>query len=201
MKKVVLLALLLFSFHIYAESPKVDTATFAGGCFWCMEHPFDKLEGVVDVVSGYTGGDKKNPTYKDVSSGRTKHVEAVEIKYDPSKIKYKKLLEVFWVQIDPTDATGSFADRGYQYRSEIFYHNIEQKKIAEESKAKVKKSGIFDKKIVTSISPAKEFYRAEEYHQDYYKKNKIRYKIYRRGSGRDQFIKRVWTEENKAKIK
>lgn len=192
------LLLLLFSFNVAAAD--LETATFAGGCFWCMEHPFEEIKGVKEVISGYTAGDKKNPTYEEVSAGKTRHVEAVQIKYDPSVVSYKKLLQTFWVQIDPTDPTGSFVDRGYQYRSGIFYHNEEQKGLAEESKKKIDSSGIFDKKVVTAIVPAKEFYRAEEYHQDFYKKSKRRYKRYRRGSGRDQFIKKYWTKENKAKI-
>jgi peptide methionine sulfoxide reductase msrA/msrB len=170
-------------------------ATFAGGCFWCMEPPFEKLEGVKEVISGYTGGHKENPTYKEVSSGTTGHVEAVEVIYDPSKITYEKLLDVFWHQIDPTDAGGQFVDRGSSYLSAIFYHNEEQKRLAEQSKAELDASGRFDKPIVTKIRPAGPFYRAEEYHQDYYKKNPIRYKFYRFNSGRDRFLDKVWSKK------
>jgi peptide methionine sulfoxide reductase msrA/msrB len=177
---------------------KLQKAIFAGGCFWCMEPPFEKLEGVKEVISGYTGGHKENPTYKEVSAGTTGHAEAVEITYDPSKVSYEKLLDVFWRQIDPTDAGGSFVDRGSQYRSAIFYLNDEQKALAERSKEELAKSGRFDKLIVTEIVPAGKFYRAEDYHQDYYKENPIRYKIYRYGSGRDKFIDKVWGDEKES---
>lgn len=177
------------------QKPELEKATFAGGCFWCIEHPFEHLDGVSAVISGYTGGVEKNPTYQHVSSGKTGHVEAVQIRYDPKKISYQELLEVFWRQFDPTDAGGSFVDRGSQYTSAIFYHNEQQKKWAEISKAKLEKAQIFDKPIVTPIRPAVTFYPAEEYHQDYYKKNPVHYKRYRSGSGRDQFIKTVWGEK------
>lgn len=176
-------------------SEHLERAIFAGGCFWCMEPPFEKLEGVKDVVSGYTGGHKENPTYKEVSSDATGHAEAVVITYDPAKVSYETLLDVFWRQIDPTDADGQFVDRGSSYRSGIFYLNEEQRKLAEKSKGELEKSGRFSKPIVTEIVPASEFYRAEEYHQDYYKKNPIRYKYYRYGSGRDQFLKKAWEED------
>lgn len=172
-----------------------EKATFAGGCFWCMEPPFEKLAGVKDVVSGYTGGHKENPTYEEVSDGKTGHVEAVQVFYDPAKISYSELLEVFWRQIDPTDPNGQFVDRGSQYRSVIFYHNEEQKRLAEKSKKDLQKSGRFAKPIVTEILPASQFYNAEEYHQDYYKNHSIKYKFYRFNSGRDRFLKRVWGEE------
>lgn len=177
---------------------KPDTAIFAGGCFWCMVHPFDKIDGVKEVISGYTGGHKKNPTYEEVSSGTTGHVEAIEVIYDPSRVSYRKLLDVFWRQIDPTDAGGQFVDRGSQYRTVIFYHSEEQKRLAEESRRELEKSGRFGKPIVTEILPASVFYRAEEYHQDYYKKNPLRYKFYRFNSGRDQFLKKVWGADNTA---
>jgi peptide methionine sulfoxide reductase msrA/msrB len=170
-------------------------ATFAGGCFWCMEPPFEKLEGVKEVISGYTGGHKVNPTYKEVSAGTTGHVEAVEVIYDPSKITYKELLDVFWRQIDPTDSGGQFVDRGSSYVTGIFYHDEEQKRLAEQSKAELDASGRFDKPIVTPIRKAGPFYRAEEYHQDYYKKNPIRYKFYRFNSGRDRFLDKVWSKK------
>ncbi len=174
------------------EPGKLEKATFAGGCFWCMEPPFEKLEGVKDVISGYTGGTKANPTYEEVSSGSTGHLEAVEVTFNPSVVTYETLLDVFWKNIDPTDPGGQFVDRGGQYRSAIFYHSEEQKKLAEASKQKLAASGIFTKAIVTEILPASAFYKAEEYHQDYYKNNPIRYKFYRFNSGRDQFLNKTW---------
>ncbi len=175
--------------------PSTQKATFAGGCFWCMEPPFEKLKGVSKVISGYTGGHKKNPTYKQVSHGSTGHVEAVQVHYDPREISYDDLLEVFWRSMDPTDGGGQFVDRGQQYTSAIFTHNPEQKSRALVSKMKLAKSKRFDKKIVTPVLDATTFYPAEEYHQDYYKKNPIRYKIYRFGSGRDQFLDSVWGDD------
>jgi peptide methionine sulfoxide reductase msrA/msrB len=174
------------------ELKNMEKATFAGGCFWCMEPPFEKLPGVAAVVSGYAGGDKVNPTYKEVSSGLTGHMEVVQVFYDPSRVSYEELLHTFWRQIDPTDDGGSFVDRGPQYRSAIFYHNAEQKSLAEASKEELERSGRFDRPIATEILPLDRFYDAEDYHQDYYKKNPIRYKFYRNGSGRDGFINRVW---------
>ena len=171
---------------------KLDKATFAGGCFWCMQPPFDKLDGVISTTVGYCGGKEENPTYKQVSAGKTGHAEAVEIVYDPSRISYADLLNVFWMNINPTQENGQFADTGAQYRTAIFYHNEEQKRLAEASKKELKNSGRFSKKIVTEIVPATPFYRAEEYHQDYYKKNPLRYKIYRYGSGRDDYLVRKW---------
>jgi peptide methionine sulfoxide reductase msrA/msrB len=168
------------------------TATFAGGCFWCMEPPFEKLPGVVSVTAGYTGGKEKNPTYQEVSSGKTGHVEAIQVEYDPSKISYQYLLEVFWRQINPTDDGGQFADRGKQYRTAIFVASQEQRELAEASKKKLGKSGIFKKPIVTEIREATAFYPAESYHQDYYKKNPVNYKRYRSGSGREAFLESVW---------
>jgi peptide methionine sulfoxide reductase msrA/msrB len=178
-----------------ADTGKTEKATFAGGCFWCMEPPFEKLEGVKEVISGYTGGQKPNPTYEEVSAGGSGHVEAIQVLFDPSKISYADLLDVFWRQIDPTDSGGQFIDRGKQYRSAIFYHSDEQRRLAEESKKIFQKLGKFTKPVVTEILLASEFYRAEEYHQDYYKKNPIRYKFYRFNSGRDQFLKTVWGEK------
>jgi peptide methionine sulfoxide reductase msrA/msrB len=172
-----------------------ERAIFAGGCFWCMEPPFEKLDGVKDVISGYTGGTKENPTYKEVSSETTGHAEAVEIIYDPEKVSYATLLDVFWRQINPTDGGGQFVDRGSSYRSGIFYLNEEQKELAEKSKEELGKSGRFSEPIVTEITPASRFYRAEEYHQNYYKENPIRYKYYRYGSGRDQFLKKAWEDD------
>lgn len=176
-------------------SKKLATATFAGGCFWCMEPPFEVLEGVRQVTAGYAGGEKENPTYQEVTSGNTGHYEAVQILYEPEKISYQQLLEVFWRQIDPTDAGGQFADRGSQYRTAIFYHDQAQKELAENSRLQLEKSGRFDKPIVTQILPYTTFYAAEDYHQDYYKKNTDRYKDYKYGSGRQGFIDNIWTEK------
>ncbi|WP_064092940.1 peptide-methionine (R)-S-oxide reductase MsrB [Rossellomorea aquimaris] len=175
-------------------------ATFAGGCFWCMEPPFEKLDGVYSVISGYTGGEEKNPTYDEVSSKQTGHVEAVQIQYDPDVITYEQLLKVFWRQIDPTDAGGQFVDRGPQYVSGIFYHSEEQKQQAEASKQELADSGRFDKDLVTEILPAKTFYKAEEYHQDYYKKNELSYKFYRNNSGRDDFLDEAWGADREIKL-
>lgn len=174
------------------QTQKTETATFAGGCFWCMEGPFEVLEGVHTVVSGYMGGKKKNPTYEEVSSGSTGHAEVIQITYDPSKVKYSQLLDIFWMNIDPTTKDQQFADVGTQYRSEIFYHDESQKKEAEESKKKLAASGKFEKEIVTGISAASTFYPAEDYHQDYYKKNPTRYKQYYSGSGRKGFLEKTW---------
>ena len=179
-----------------AAEPAV--ATFAGGCFWCMEPPFEKLEGVISVVSGYTGGTQKNPTYEQVSSGKTGHAESVQVRYDPGKVTYEQLLDVFWRQIDPTDAGGQFADRGRQYRSAIFCHDARQRELAERSKVELAKSGKFTKPILTAIEPAGEFYPAEEYHQDYYKKNPEHYQAYRRGSGREAFLAETWGAKSSA---
>ena len=175
-----------------AKHDSLATATFAGGCFWCMEPPFEKLPGVVSVTSGYTGGQEKNPSYREVSSGKTGHVESVQVKYDPTAISYEYLLKVFWRQIDPTDDGGQFADRGKQYRTAIFVQNQEQRELAEASKKELEKSGIFKKPIVTEIRQATAFYPAESYHQDYYKKNPENYKRYRIGSGREAFLQSVW---------
>jgi peptide methionine sulfoxide reductase msrA/msrB len=172
-------------------------ATFAGGCFWCMEHPFEELDGVSAVVSGYTGGREVDPSYEEVSSGGTGHAEAIQIHYDPARVTYDELLDVFWRQIDPTDPGGQFVDRGAQYRTAIFYHDEEQRRLAEASKAALARSGRFDRPIVTEIVPATAFYQAEEYHQDYSEKNPLRYKYYRYGSGRDQYLRKVWPAEEK----
>lgn len=176
------------------EANKTDheLATFAGGCFWCMVSPFEELPGIKKVVSGYTGGHTENPTYEEVCSGTTGHVEAVQITYDPSVFPYEKLLDIYWQQIDPTDAGGQFVDRGSSYKTAIFYHTEEQKRKAEASKKALEESGRFDKPIVTPILPAKPFYEAEEYHQNYHKKNPYHYKRYREGSGRDAFIEKHW---------
>jgi peptide methionine sulfoxide reductase msrA/msrB len=171
----------------------LEKATFAGGCFWCMTPPFEKLSGVTSVVSGYTGGSGPNPTYGDYAAKG--HIEAVQITYDPSRISYPALLDVFWRQIDPTDGGGQFCDRGPQYRSAIFYENAEQKRVAEESKEALGKTGRFQKPIATELIKASVFYPAEEYHQDYYRKNPIRYKFYRTGCGRDRTLEKVWGKE------
>jgi peptide-methionine (S)-S-oxide reductase len=170
----------------------LEKATFAGGCFWCMEHPFDEFTGVVSVTSGYTGGQKKNPTYEEVSAGGTGHAESVQVVYDPTKVTYEKLLNVFWHNIDPTAKDRQFCDSGHQYRSAIFYHNEEQHRVALQSKALLEKTKPFKGPIVTEIVQAGEFYPAEDYHQHYYKKNPIRYRFYRARCGRDDRLKELW---------
>ncbi|WP_027108219.1 peptide-methionine (S)-S-oxide reductase MsrA [Lacticigenium naphthae] len=167
-------------------------ATFAGGCFWCMVHPFDEIPGIEKVTSGYTGGDIPDPTYREVTTGTTGHTEAIQILYDPEKISFEELVEIYWRQTDPTDASGQFADRGSSYRPVIFYHNEKQKEIAQASKKTLEESGRFLEPIVTTIEEAKPFYEAEEYHQDYYKKAPVHYKLYNKGSGRAGFIKDNW---------
>ena len=167
-------------------------ATFAGGCFWCMQPPYDLLDGVVEVLAGYTGGDVENPSYQDVLSGTSGHYEAIQITYDPEKVGFEQLVEVFWRQIDPTDAGGQFADRGSQYKTVIFYHDEIQKELAEKAKLELENSGKFDDPIATKILPAKEFYKAEEYHQDYYQKNSAYYDSYKWGSGRGHFLEETW---------
>lgn len=176
-------------------SGTTQKATFAGGCFWCMEPPFEKLKGVEKVISGYTGGHKKNPTYKEVSYGSTGHVEAVQVHYNPDQISYEDLLEVFWRSVNPTDKGGQFVDRGHQYTTAIFVHNEQQKSQAMISKMKLDQSKRFKRDIVTPIVNATVFYPAEDYHQDYYKKNPVRYKFYRYGSGRDDYLDRKWGDE------
>jgi peptide methionine sulfoxide reductase msrA/msrB len=183
-----------------AKIPEDATvATFAGGCFWCMEPPFEKLDGVYAVISGYTGGPEENPTYKQVSYGQTGHTEAVQIHFDPARVSYEFLLQVFWRQIDPTDADGQFVDRGSQYRPGIFWHDEEQRRLAEASRDALEASGRFDKPIVVEISEAAAYWPAEDYHQDFYKKSPDHYRSYRRGSGRDRFIKANWGDEAKLK--
>lgn len=173
-----------------------ELATFAGGCFWCMEPVYKKLDGVIQVVSGYTGGTTKNPTYEQVCSGTTGHYEAIQITFDPNKISYAKILDIFWHQIDPTDPEGQFVDRGTQYQTAVFYHNPEQKKVAEEAITALNQSGRYPKSIVTKVIPVTEFYPAEEYHQDFYKKSPLHYQSYRYHSGRDTYLKQVWGEKN-----
>ena len=189
------ITLLTLIVYPISAKEKLETAIFAGGCFWCMESPFEKVPGVKDVVSGYTGGNKDNPTYEEVSSGTTGHVEAILITYDSNKVSYEQLLYIFWRQIDPTDSDGQFVDRGKQYRSVIFYQTKEQKALAEKSKMELDKSIRFEAPIVTEIISATKFYPAEDYHQDYYKKNPVRYNYYRYGSGRDQLLKKIWQKE------
>jgi peptide-methionine (S)-S-oxide reductase len=171
---------------------KKEVATFAGGCFWCMVKPFDELPGIHGIVSGYTGGHVENPTYEQIKTGETGHREAVQITYDPEDFPYQKLLDLYWPQIDPTDDEGQFIDRGSQYRTAIFYHTEEQKELAEKSRQKVEESGRFNKPIVTEILPVSDFYMAEEYHQDFYKKNPKAYKEERVTSGREKFINENW---------
>jgi peptide methionine sulfoxide reductase msrA/msrB len=208
MKKIVILSVIMFSIavgcdkgqsgqrEVKKEMVGTETtgavATFAGGCFWCVESDFEKVPGVLKVVSGYTGGTGENPTYE--TYARQGFIEAVQVFYDPAKITYAQLLDVFWRHIDPTDGGGQFADRGPQYRSAIFYHDEEQRRLAEKSKAELARSGRFAKPIVTEIIKFSRFYDAEEYHQDYYKKNPLRYRYYRHGSGRDQFLEKVWAQ-------
>ncbi|CCK82069.1 peptide-methionine (R)-S-oxide reductase MsrB [Desulfobacula toluolica] len=179
---------------------KLAIATFAGGCFWCTESDFEKIKGVNQVISGYTGGQETNPTYQEVSGGNTGHAEAIQVYYDPDVVTYDELLDVFWRHINPTDPGGQFVDRGSQYRSEIFYHTEAQKRKAMASKQALEKSKIFDTPVVTPITKFEKFYEAEAYHQDYYKKNSYRYKYYRWGSGRDQFLDKVWKDKNMDKM-
>jgi peptide methionine sulfoxide reductase msrA/msrB len=184
--------LFLFGLGAVTANARLDIqkATFAGGCFWCMQPAFENLRGVVSVEAGYTGGTAANPTYEDYAEKG--HMEVIQISYDPAEITYAQLLDVFWKQIDPTDAAGQFVDRGPQYQSAIFTHGDKQKEEAEKSKQALGKSGMFDKPIVTAIIPAGAFYKAEEYHQDYYKKSPVRYRLYRAGAGRDAFLEKVW---------
>jgi methionine-S-sulfoxide reductase len=179
-----------------ASESGYEKATFAGGCFWCMEQPFDKIDGVISTTPGYTGGTEKNPTYEQVSSGKTGHLEAIEVTYDPAKVSYIELLDIFWKNIDPTQNNGQFVDIGSQYQTAIFYHSEEQRRLALESRNRLQESRKFAKPIVTEIRPAVEFYSAEAYHQEYYLKNPTRYKYYRWGSGRDQFLEGVWGKQD-----
>ncbi|MFH1037219.1 MAG: peptide-methionine (S)-S-oxide reductase MsrA [PVC group bacterium] len=177
---------------------ETKTATFAGGCFWCLEPPFRELDGVLNVVPGYTGGHKDNPTYQEVCSGETGHAEVVRVTYDLSRISYQRLLDVFWRQIDPTDPGGQFADRGSQYRTAVFYHDEEQKKEAERSRDTLMRSGKYEKGIVTAIVPASPFFPAEDYHQKYYQKCPVRYNLYKQASGRVQYLEKKWGDEKSA---
>jgi len=199
MKDIILtmtgLSVMLFAATTVGAAANLEKATFAGGCFWCMEHPFDEIPGVVSVTSGYTGGQKINPTYEEVSAGGTGHAESVQIVYDPTKVTYEKLLTIFWHNIDPLARDRQFCDGGHQYRSAIFYHNEEQHRLALQSKAQLEKNKAFKEPIMTEIVRATEFYPAEEYHQHYYKKNPIRYKYYRTSCGRDKRLKELWGSE------
>jgi len=197
--RTMLVMTLTFAMALGAMSASAATATsghalatFAGGCFWCMEPPYDELDGVISTTSGYTGGHKQNPTYEEVSTGGTGHTEAVQVVYDPKRITYERLLEVFWRNIDPVTANAQFCDHGTQYRSGIFTHDAAQRRLAEESKRALEASGRFKAPIVTEIVAAGTFYPAEEYHQDYYKKNPVRYKFYRASCGRDQRLAELW---------
>ncbi len=201
MKSIYLLPIIFTGFlflHSLAQNTIAETisgknlekATFAGGCFWCMEKPFESMKGVMSVTSGYSGGYSENPNYENYSAGN--HLEVIEVVYDSELVSYEQLLEVFWRQVDPTDPGGQFGDRGKAYSTAIYFHDENQKKLAELSKSELDKKGVFDKPIVTPILSVKIFYPAEEYHQDYYKNNPLRYKWYRSGSGRDQFLQRVW---------
>ena len=189
--------ILMAGANAFASETKTETATFAGGCFWCMEPPFDKLPGVLSTTSGYTGGEEVDPSYQQVSAGQTGHAEAVQIEFDPQQISYAELLQVFWRNIDPSSMNRQFVDVGRQYRSAVFFHNEEQQRLAMESKLELERSGRFEAPLVTEIVPAGPFYPAEEYHQDYSRKNPIRYKFYRYGSGRDQFLDRAWSDERR----
>lgn len=182
-----------------ADAEIKEVAIFGGGCFWCMEPPFEAQDGVLEVVAGYSGGTTKNPTYQEVASGQTDHYESVRVTYDPTVVSYSDLVQIFWHQIDPTDDGGQFADRGNHYRTAIFYTTDEQKAIAERSKNELDQSGIFDKPVVTRILPATTFYLAEEYHQDYYMKNVLHYNLYKKGSGREAFIENVWKKTDSVK--
>jgi len=175
------------------EDGRLSKATFAGGCFWCMQHLFDRVEGVVSTTVGYTGGDKADPTYEEVCAGRTGHAEAIEVVYDPGKVRYAELLDIFWHNIDPTVKDRQFCDYGSQYRTAIFYHDEEQRTLAERSRAQLVESRRFDA-VFTEIIPASRFYPAEEYHQGYYKKNPVRYQLYRLGCGRDRRLHELWGE-------
>ena len=175
---------------------QLATAIFAGGCFWCMEHPFDEVDGVVSTTSGYTGGHVSDPTYKQVSAGTTGHTEAVQVVYDPAKVDYQALLKIFWRNVDPLDPSGQFCDKGSQYRTAIFYVDDAQRRLAEASKARLEQR--FPEPIVTELEPATVFYPAENYHQDYYQKNPIRYRLYRYRCGRDERLKQLWSEDSAA---
>ena len=177
------------------DNKEIEKAVFAGGCFWCMQNPYDELKGVVSTAVGYTGGHVGDPTYEEVCAGNTGHAEAIEVLYDPTQINYSELLNVFWRNIDPTTLNKQFADVGTQYRTAIFYHSEEQRQSAESSKEEMERSGIYDDPIVTEITPASTFYKAEDYHQKYYEKCPVKYKMYKSGSGREQYLENKWGAE------
>ena len=189
---IVIVVLLNVLSHSVVESGETARAYFAGGCFWCMEEAFEKVDGVIAVVSGYMGGTLQSPSYEEVSAGRTGHAESVEVLYDPSKLTYNQLLEAFWRNVDPITANAQFCDHGTQYRAVIFYQNDQEKRFAEESKQAIDQSKRFNQPIVTQIVMASQFYAAEEYHQDFYKKNPIRYKFYKYNCGRAQRLDELW---------
>lgn len=198
MKKTILFSfaiLIMTTLLSFSETPGTEKAVFAGGCFWCEETAFEGKPGVSSVISGYAGGHVMKPSYEQVSAGGTGHAESVEVTYDPKKITYQQLLDIFWHNVDPTDNGGQFCDRGDQYRSQIFYTNDNQRKLAEASKAEVMKTKPFSAPIVTQITSLKAFYPAEEYHQDFYKKNPVRYETYRLGCGRDRRLKELWGDK------
>ena len=197
---IILSTILLYPifFNANAENGqdnKVKLATFAGGCFWCMEPPFDKLDGVVSTTSGYSGGRTQDPSYSEVSSGLTGHIEVIQIAYNPDKVSFEELLAVYWVNIDPTNQNGQFCDRGNQYRSALFYHDEDQKRLIEESRRDLDETKPFKQAIVTEIIPFEQFYAAEDYHQDYYQKNPLRYKYYYYACGREKRLKELWGEK------
>ena len=194
LKTIIAVLLATVSLNTFASDSNTEIATFAGGCFWCMEPPFDNLDGVISTTSGYTGGHQSNPTYKQVSAGTTGHTEAIQIEYDPKKITYDELLKVFWKNIDPTTADRQFCDHGSQYRSGIFYHDDAQKRAAGKSLDRLKQTKPFTEPVVTEITAADAFYPAEDYHQDYYLKNPLRYKYYRFACGRDKRLEQLWGE-------
>lgn len=178
-----------------AGAETLRRATFAGGCFWCMEPPYDRLDGVVSTTSGYAGGDVEDPSYEAVASGRTGHRESMQVVYDPDRVSYEELLEVFWRNVDPTDAGGQFCDRGHQYTTAIYYHDAEQRELAEASKRRLQESGRFEEPIVTPVESLEAFWPAEEYHQDFYREHPVRYKVYRFNCGRDRALNELWGEE------
>ncbi|UCB54241.1 MAG: peptide-methionine (S)-S-oxide reductase MsrA [Thiotrichales bacterium] len=194
LKHLLAILLLATSLDSFSADSKTEIATFAGGCFWCMEPPFDKLDGVISTTSGYIGGHQENPSYKQVSAGSTGHTEAVQIEFDPAKVSYEQLLDVFWKNIDPTTADRQFCDSGSQYRPGIFYHDENQKSAAEQSLKQIEATKTFSDPVVTEITAASTFYPAEDYHQDYYQKNPLRYKYYRFACGRDKRLEMLWGE-------
>lgn len=195
-RRLIILMLVLLPLPTPVAAARRAKATFAGGCFWCMEHPFDAIDGVEEVVSGYSGGQEKDPTYEQVASGKTSHLESVQVVYDPQKVSYQQLLDLFWRQVDPTDDGGQFVDRGDHYRSAIFYHDDQQRQIAEQSKRELDGSGRYKAPIVTTIVPFTNFYPAESYHQNFYCTSTGRYNSYRKNSGRDQFLAAIWSDEH-----